>query len=385
MDTQPSPEQIKTWIENFLAGTISEADRQSLEAWFRTMPEGPVEWKDAATTGAGQLEQRMLHAIDARINRQEHRLRYRRRRRALLASGLLLAVAAGGWLLLQTWRNPGKTVAQKAAIEHDVQPGSTVATLLLADGKEIKLDSAHTVNVTTMQGRICLLNQHGNTTYVGNIPGKAAGNTLTTHRGEQAPAVTLPDGTKVWLNAASTLHFPSTFANGAREVALSGEAYFEVAKDAAHPFIVSTASDRVEVLGTHFDVMAYPDEQVQRATLLEGSIRVRRGGNSALLHPGQQARTSAGDAIKVSEVDPDESVAWMYGRLPLRKMDIPSFMRSVSRWYDVNVEYEGPLPTATFSAMLIKDVPLSQLLVALDANGVHCRLQGRTVIVGQHP
>lgn len=383
MDQQPSPEQLKHWIDSFLAGTISEADKQSLDAWFKAMPEEPVEWNDGATTSPAELEQRMLHAIDGKIHRQENRLRYRRRRRALLASGLVLAVVAGGLLTINTWRHPSKTVAQKTTIEHDIQPGSTVATLLLADGKEVKLDSARAVNVTTMQGKICLTNQQGNTTYVGDIPGRSSINTLTTHRGEQAPAVTLPDGTKVWLNAASTLRFPSSFDGTAREVSLSGEAYFEVAKDATHPFVVSTDVDKVEVLGTHFDVMAYPDEPVQRSTLLEGSIRVHHGNNSALLRPGQQASTSAGDHIKVSDTDPAASIAWMYGRLPLRKMDIPSFMRSVSRWYDVNVEYEGKLPTATFSAMLIKDIPLSELLTALDANGVHCRLQGRTVIVGQ--
>lgn len=383
MDQQPSPEQLKQWIDSFLAGTISEADKQLLDAWFKTMPEGPVEWNDGTTASPAELEQRMLHAIDGKIHRQENRLRYRRRRRVLLVSGLLLAVAASGLLMLNTWHHQDHTVAQKVTIKNDIQPGSTVATLLLADGKEVKLDSAHAVNVSTQQGKICLTNQQGNTTYVGNIPGRAATNTLTTHRGEQAPAVTLPDGTKVWLNAASTLHFPASFDGTQREVTLAGEAYFEVAKDAAHPFIVNTAADKIEVLGTHFNVMAYPDEPVHRSTLLEGGIRVRSGNNSALLHPGQQASTQNGDKIKVSEVDPATAVAWMYGRLPLRKMDIPSFMRSVSRWYDVNVEYEGKLPTATFSAMLIKDIPLSQLLTALDANGVHCRLQGRTVIVGQ--
>lgn len=380
MDRNPSPEQLKTWIESYLAGTISEADKLLLEAWYTEIPDAPVEWSDPAVTAASDLQMKLLKGIDKDIYRQERQQRHRRRRRAVQVSALVLILGAGLAFLLQN-KNKQATVARSYPRKTEIQPGSISATLQLADGKTIKLDSSHSVNVTSQQGHLALLNTQGNATYVSNLPERSALNTLITRRGEQAPPITLPDGTKVWVNAASTLHFPTSFGNGAREVALSGEAYFEVAKDPRHPFIVSTAANKVEVLGTHFDVMAYADEQLSRTTLLEGSIRLRNARNSVQLKPGQQASTDAGNEIKVSEVDATESVAWMNGQLSMRYMDIPAFMRSVSRWYDVDVQYAGSLPALSFSATLNKSIPLSQLLAALNENGVHCRLQGRTVIV----
>jgi transmembrane sensor len=208
--------------------------------------------------------------------------------------------------------------------------------------------------------------------------------------------VQLPDGSKVWLNASSSLHFPTAFSGKSREVEITGEAYFEIAKDADKPFFVKARDMRVEVLGTHFNLNAYTDEPVIRTTLLEGSVRVRKGEAASVLAPGQQALVygyvaaggSSGVAEKdarviqlINNADLDEAVAWKNGLFQLTSADIGTIMRQLVRWYDVEVDFEGGIPSGHITGEVPRSTSLAKVLKVFETSGVHFRIEGRKIIV----
>lgn len=379
----PSRKQLEIWAEDYLKGTISESDKKALEDWYLSVPDAELEWKDGGIDSAETLRSKIFQAVRERTDRDKKKNFPNRNKSIVLrilevAAILLLLIGVGLITRLRHHAVKIQAVAQ-AHKEQDIQPGTTKAMLTLANGRRIILDSTHAVNVKEVNGHLCITDKSGVVTYL-NDTTQLYG-TLVTHRGEQAPPLTLADGTKIWANAASVLHFPLIFKGGAREVSLSGEAYFEVAKDPKHPFIVTTAADKVEVLGTHFDVKAYRDEPSAYATLLEGAIRLTNGHNTVKLAPGQQGRVNSKGAITVRNVDAGEFVAWMHGQLSMQNMDVTAFLNEVARWYDVNVAYKGNVPVMSFSGFLNKQVPLSKVLEALNANGVNCTLQGKTIVV----
>lgn len=380
----PSRKQLEIWAENYLKGTISESDKKALEDWYQSVPDTVLEWEDEETDSAEILRSKIFQAVQERTGHSKKNNFPKGNRRTLLRileAAAILILLIGTGLLIRPRHSVVKTpaVARVHKIK-DIQPGTTKATLTLANGKRIILDSMHAVNVKEVNGHLCIMDKSGIVTYLDDTI-QLYYSTLITHRGEQAPPLTLADGTKIWVNAASTLHFPLIFKGNTREVSLSGEAYFEVAKDPKHPFIVNTGADKVEVLGTHFDVKAYKDEPSAYATLLEGAIRLTNGQHTVKLAPGQQGRVNSKGAISVRNVDAGESVAWLHGQLSMQNMDVTTFLNEVSRWYDVNVVYKGNAPTMSFSGFLNKQVPLSKVLEALNANGVDCILKGKTIVV----
>lgn len=373
----PSDEQLKAWADSYLKGTISESDKASLEAWYATVENTDVAW-DEPGMDAHALQSRILKAVD-------HRVTASPARRYHLGWWASAAAAVVAVLVVMHYNQTPAAPPQPAvaAIQPaDVPPGGTKATLLLADGKKMELNGKHALNVTSVKGTVRVLNKDGGVAYEGNTAPVGQYNTVITHRGEQSPPLTLPDGTKVWLNAFSTLRFPVSFHQGGREVVLTGEAYFEVAKDQVHPFIVHAGPTTVQVLGTHFDVKVYDDEPIKYTTLLEGAVRVSAAGRDVKLAPGQQSKANAAGALQVTKVrTPDDYIAWMYRQLPLNSMDIKSFLREVARWYDVEVVFEGAPPALSFSGTLSRDVPISKILAALNANGIHCFLRGKQLVI----
>ncbi|WP_421942362.1 FecR family protein [Pedobacter sp.] len=225
----------------------------------------------------------------------------------------------------------------------DVLPGNNKAILTLADGKKISLSDAVTGDIAEQSGISISKTADGQIVYsiakTANVEDDRK-NTISTPNGGEWK-IKLPDGSLVWLNAASSLTYSLNIATAKqRSVELQGEAYFEVAKDKAHPFIVSTSRQKVEVLGTHFNINSYPDEQVTKTTLLEGSIRVlhNKTQEAEILQPGEQSIVSAA-GIKVNEVDTDEFVAWTKGYFMFNNERQESIMRKLARWYNVEVEY----------------------------------------------
>src|SRR6185312_909605 len=266
--------------------------------------------------------------------------------------------------------------------KNDVTPGTNKAILTLANGSSIILDSVANGTLTT-QGNSKILKLNGMLSYntLKNKSSEVLYNTISTPRGGQY-LLMLADGSKVWLNAASSLRFPANFVGKERKVELLGEAYFEVAKNAAMPFKVKVNGMEVEVLGTHFNINSYENESTIRTTLLEGSIKINKNNSSSLLKPGQQAQMNKAGEIKIiNDADVEEAIAWKEGKFQFDRADIHDIMRQLARWYDVDVEYKGTV-SSHFGGTISRDVNLSQVLNMLHLTGeVKFQIEDRKVVV----
>jgi transmembrane sensor len=266
--------------------------------------------------------------------------------------------------------------------KNDVVPGKNKAILTLANGSSIILDSAANGTLTT-QGNSKILKLNGMLSYntLKNKSSEVVYNTISTPRGGQYQLM-LADGSKVWLNAASSLRFPASFVGKERKVELLGEAYFEVAKNAKMPFKVKVNGMEVEVLGTHFNINSYENESTIRTTLLEGSVKINKNNSSSLLKPGQQAQMNKAGEIKIiNDADVEEAIAWKEGKFQFDRADIHDIMRQLTRWYDVDVEYKGTV-SSHFGGTISRDVNLSQVLNMLHLTGeVKFQVEDRKVVV----
>jgi ferric-dicitrate binding protein FerR (iron transport regulator) len=305
------------------------------------------------------------------------------------AASIITVVCVGGAWLWYKRSHPTPPTAAVAplALSTDVKPGGNKAILTLADGRQIDLDK--TANgVVADQGttKVAKLSD-GQLAYNKEKTGDAqplalAYNSLSTPRAGQFTVV-LPDGSRVWLNNASVLRYPVAFTGPDRTVELTGEAYFEVARDAAHPFRVKVQGGAtVEVLGTSFNIMAYSDEPTERTTLIDGTIRVTRNNQSALLKPGDQTALDASGSLKVTpDVNVQEVIAWKNGYFHFDHASLQTAMRQLARWYDIDVVYQGQTPDHEFVGRIQRDLPLSDILRGLENDQVHFKLEGRKLLV----
>jgi len=300
------------------------------------------------------------------------------------AAVLLLVVAGGSWLLATRDKKSGiSSKVPSTDLKKDIAPGGNKAMLTLADGNVVELDSTLKGKLA-QQGNVNLQASPGLLKYdQGHVPVNSgvAYNILRTPKGGQY-RLELPDGSKVWLNAASSLKFPTAFTGKERRVELSGEAYFEVAKNADQPFYVSVNKANIAVLGTSFNVMAYADEADIRTTLLEGAVKVSQENASSLLKPGEQSLLAPDGKIKVIEkADIDLAVAWKNGLTSFKSADIKTIMRQVERWYDVDVVYNGTIPARSFTGDIPRDANLSELLRLLEISKIHFKMENHKLIV----
>lgn len=296
---------------------------------------------------------------------------------------LILVLGASVYLYYGNQRKQDSVTTVLPPVVQDLPPGSDKAILTLADGRQIELDSV-SGNVAR-EGSINAINGQGQLSYEGTAGDEATVryHTITTPKGGQYQLV-LADGSKVWLNAASSLRFPVAFTGKTRELELTGEGYFEVAHNKDKPFKVSVNGMEVEVLGTHFNINAYSDEPVVKTTLIEGKVKVRKSEAVALLGPGQQAQLSGANSLKVfTDVDIEGVLAWKNGNFSLKGVDAAALLRQISRWYDVEVVYETTPPTKQFAGSISREVNLSDVLSALREYGINARLEGRQIRV--HP
>lgn len=303
-----------------------------------------------------------------------------------IAASLILILSLGVNLLFVTKRDNqvADIPAKNKTYKNDVAPGGDNAELTLANGTKIILDSASNGSLAS-QGITQIKRQQGQLIYsVASNSGREAEvmyNTLTTPRGGQQKII-LSDGTQVWLNAASSLHFPTAFTGKERKVEVTGEVYFEVAKNASQPFIVSVNNAEIRVLGTHFNVMSYNDEAVLTTTLLEGSVSFTYKNKSSLLKPGQQSQlTNDGQVKVISDVNTDQVVAWKNEFFDFEGADIEEVMRQLSRWYDVDITYHQK-PDDLFFAEIPRNTKLSDVLKALALTGtVKFEIDGKRIVV----
>lgn len=303
------------------------------------------------------------------------------------AAAALLLLAVGAYM----WRTsrPDKTFIvnkQKAPNPvKDLTPGGDRAVLTLADGTDVLLDSLHT-GVFRQQGSATISKSaRGALVYryqSGGLRQPIVYNTMKTPRGGQYQ-LTLPDGSEVYLNASSSIRFPTSFSGKERRVEITGEAYFEVAKDPSMPFIVSVKQIEVKVLGTHFNVNAYADESAARTTLFEGAVQIKTNNSTEFLSPGQQGIVNAANPITVDkQADTASALAWKKGLFRFNNTELESIMRQVARWYDVDINYKISTGGLHFSGVVSRKKNVSELLKIMELTGlVNFKIEGKTITV----
>jgi ferric-dicitrate binding protein FerR (iron transport regulator) len=307
---------------------------------------------------------------------------HRRWIRYAAAAVLILAAASLAWLYKPV---PGPHEISK--VNNEITPGGNKAVLTLADGSRITLDSAGTGSLASQGNTKILKPDSGRLVYeVSGAAGTVAYNTLSTPKGGQF-MITLPDGSRVWLNAVSSLTYPTAFSGRERNVDLTGEAYFEIAENAAQPFHVhvkvpgSGNSMDVQVLGTHFNIMAYPDEKKINATLMEGAVKIMHGNCNNLLKPGEQAVVNPAGPVEIRKnVDTEEVIAWKNGQFMFKSMALTDIMRQIARWYDVEVVYERR-PDIRLSGIVSRNIPIAEILKLFESNGASFRVEGKRITV----
>lgn len=302
-----------------------------------------------------------------------------------VAATILIFVGSGIRRYLQPHKPHQNVVTKLKRPMHDALPGGNKAVLTLANGKTIILDNAQNGTLANEGKTVVRKAADGQLIYKVALVtgGKAAPaiNTIATPRGGQYQVI-LPDGTKVWLNSASWLRFPTFFTGKSREVEINGEAYFEVTKNASMPFRVKTNRASIEVLGTHFNVMAYDDESIMKTTLLEGAVNITNGKFTAKLIPGQQAQVSmSGQSKVVNDVDVEDEIAWKNGIFQFRDAGIDVILRQASRWYDVDITYKNKIPVKEFTGRISRNVKASALLNMLNYAGVNLKVEGKNIVV----
>lgn len=295
------------------------------------------------------------------------------------AASLALIISVG--LYFNQQRPLAKSI-QSEAHTNDIPAGSNKAYLTLANGKKLALTSSANGTLAEEAGIKITKTADGQLVYTVADQGgkKAAGyNSIETPRGGQYQ-LNLPDGTKIWLNSASSLKYPVSFAAlKERRVELSGEAYFEVAKDKIHPFIVKSGRQQIQVLGTHFDVNAYPDEQLIKTTLLEGSVKLNE---QVVLKPGEQSLLT-GEKFSVKEVNVNDAIDWKNGEFVFTNESLTSILKKVSRWYDVEIKYiHNPVNMPTFTGSVSRSENISGVLKMLEeTSNVRFSVEGRQINV----
>ena len=309
-----------------------------------------------------------------------------------VAAAIIILISISGYFF-NKWNRSAKDEIVKTEpiqeLNNDVLPGGNKAILTLANGSQIVLDSAAN-GIVAQQGNTEVMKlANGQLVYkgAGDQANEVLYNTMVTPAGGQYRLI-LPDGSRVWLNAVSSIRFPTAFIGKERTVEITGEAYFEIAKDLSRPFrvLVRPVSGNgvmeVAVLGTHFNINSYRDEPTIKTTLLEGSVKVSMGTSLTFIKPGQQAQLNNSGIIKViNDADVAEAVAWKDGRFEFNDADLKTIMRQVMRWYDVDVDYQGNIPDRYFTADISRNKTLSGVLTILKLSDVDFKLEGKKLTV----
>lgn len=363
-------------IERYVNGTATTHERQLVENWYASTAENQklLDEDDfehiSAELWANTLKRANLHRPKSVVRLWP---------RIAAAASIMLFLGIGAHFYFM---RTGQQAVLNKIKQTAILPGGNKALLTLANGKKISLTDARNGYVAKENNTLINKTASGQVAYQGGAAGnKVLYDMMTTPRGGQYTLV-LSDGTKVTLNASSSLKFPTAFTGTSRTVELTGEAYFEVAHDASKPFRVISNGQTVEVLGTHFNINGYQDDGLIKTTLLEGRVKVVAGGNIAFLKPGQQAQIDMNGGehhIKVINTDTEEAVAWKNGLFQFNNTSIKEVMYSAARWYDVNVTYDGAVPDIRITGQISRKVNFSGLIKLLEFEGVKFDIQGKNV------
>lgn len=381
-------EEMMTWLVAMDEGEKNKLSEPLKDLWDKAMADKlpstaeQVDWDRVFNKVLTAGEQTPAIPIDIK---QPADIGWKRIAVAVAIVGIIISA---GFLLLNR-KTPREMVKQEKQIRllpEEIHSKGNQAILTLSNGSVIILDSTKN-GIITNQGNVKIIKlDSGQLAYSplssnGGASSEISYNTISTPRAAQYEVV-LSDGSKVWLNAASSLRYPTSFSGQDRKVELTGEGYFEVAKNKDKPFHVRVGAVEVEVLGTHFNIMAYDDEAAIQTTLLEGSVKVSYNKQSDLLKPGRQASVDRADnKLTTGDANVQQAVAWKNGYFYFDRSDVKTIMRQVSRWYDLDIVYESSVPDMKFSGKIERSLPLSGISHLLESGQIHFRIEGKNLIM----
>jgi transmembrane sensor len=366
--------RAKLLITKYLSGTCTPEEKIIVESWYakelskqkEPLPEPDYE----------EIEREIWNKLPQRNTAKISRMWVR----IAVAASVLVCIYTGYYFFEQ--KQQSLLTAQNS--NHEILPGSTKAVLILANGTKLDLNDAKSGLLANQGAAEVHKTATGEVTYTTTASDKSGSlfNTMITPVGGEYRLV-LSDGTQVWLNAASSIKYPTAFNERERKVEITGEVYFEVAHDASKPFRVITGKQTVEVLGTHFNINAYPDELAVKTTLLTGSIRISNAKKSALLKPGEQSQVNYKEGISIiGHANTEEALAWKNGYFRFNNENIRSVMHKLSRWYDVDVVYNGAVSDEGYYGTISRYKTIDEVLNMLrQTKGVQFKIEGRRIVV----
>ncbi len=385
--TSSERQRLEKLAGKWLEGSITPEEQEEFSAWYNRDQDLPAIIPPASAECEAEHREKILSNILHAMPRRKPLSWWKP---GIAAAVILLAAGYGVFLFIREYKSQVDNV-EVAAVD-DIPPGGDKATLTFDDGRSVRLDEQQN-GVLKFDGNVRIRKEDSMVVYeaTDSEQEKTRYNVITTPRGGQY-SLRLPDGSTVWLNAASSLRYPTSFTGRSRTVELRGEAFFDIVPFTASdkpdgdkiPFIVTVnGKQTVKVLGTRFNINGYEDELSVKTTLVEGSVEVSaQKGGSTLLKPNQQsALTNTGKLTVTEHADLEEAIAWKNGQILFRDTDIRDIMRQIARWYDVDVIYQDDIPERLFDGGISRDSKLSSLLQILETSGIHFKVEGKQIIV----
>lgn len=378
---EKNKEYFQLILKKYRTGQASEEEIKFLETFFDLF-----ESNEDLITAENEaeylpLKTAMKNNIDRQIDQQPAKIKIYRMLGKVAAAAIIIALVAYYFMPAQKHTNQSDTYASNKA-----RPATGKPMLTLSDGSIIYLSDSIKGEIAQQSGVVITRSKEGAIVYNAGHQPDAAGpvqeNTFSTPKGVKYK-ITLPDGSSAWLNALSSLSYPTRFTGAERVVTLNGEGYFEIKANAQQPFVVKSGTQRVQVLGTHFNVNAYTDESSIKTTLLEGSVKVSTSNGSYLIVPGEQVVASRDNNKPLHKIaaNTEKETAWVNDIFSFKNDDLPYVMRQIGRWYDIDIKYEGSITTEKFSGEISRSSALSDVLTILTINDISFSLNGHVLTI----
>lgn len=375
-----SKEQLSILIRKYLSGTATSEEIEAVEQWYQDYGQNlEVYVGNEEERSEQELHDKILNRLRTTVHAASPAKVTPMWKKLAAAASIAALISVGGWYFIHD-RSTGKS---QVAQQTEAGPGFEQAILTTSDGNKIQLGKNSQQPINEKNG-VLISNDGRQLSYTSTSTDKSIFfNTLEVPR-KGVYSLVLADGTKVWLNSLSSLTYPTSFPGRERRVSIKGEAYFEIARNPRQPFIVDVDGvQAIEVLGTRFNVNAYTNEEQVRTTLLEGAVRIMAGNQQQKLLPGQEALFSQSDkALQVRNVtDPNDVISWKNGFFVCNGKDLKAILRQVTRWYDIEVVYQGNIKPEAFEGTISRKMNLSELLSMLEITGVKFSFQGKQLTV----
>ena|SRR5690606_26707373 len=371
--------EIHVLLEKYITGECSQQEKDFLERWYASELQKKIFETDESDlrTVKDELWERI---VDKRPEITKRRIAWR------VWAGVAAVLLIGFFVIYHETQRTDKTPGEKIVTRtQNVLPGGNKAVLTTGDGKQIILTDEADGVIEQGDGFIIRKQEDGLVSFEITDQKKHAthvNNTIETPKGGIYQVI-LPDGSKAWLNSASSISFPSNFSNEERSVSIKGEVYFEVRRDVSRPFRVEASQQRIEVLGTKFNINAYADEPYVRTSLLEGSVSVRGAEREHVLKPGFEMITNKNGKDRIAKADIEAIMAWKEGVFQFDRVELSALMRQLARWYDVEVIYTGAYPKDEFVGKIKRNEDIRKILNVLRYGNIDVSLEGRKLMVGQ--